>query len=384
LHEKGAQAAWYNLVSARFFEPNHVQEPRLAFNPLNWLLGLFSLDIAIDLGTANTLVHVRGRGIVINEPSWVTVDKKLRQPLAIGLEAKEMVGRTPGNVVVVRPIRDGVISEFDVTQLMLEYFIGKVHEQSIVPLPRPRVIIGVPTGVTEVEKRAVFDAVMASGARQALLIEEPIAAALGAGLPIGEVRGSMVVDVGGGTTEVAVLSMSGVMASRSLRVAGDEMDQDIIQYLRNKYSLLVGEGIAEQIKWRIGSAFPMQPEKTMEVRGRNLVTGLPETIEISSVEIRDALSASVQVILDTVRDALDAIPPEVVADLMDIGICLSGGGALLQGLAQRLSDDLKLRVWVAEDPLTCVARGAAMVFDDFDGLGRYLVGLERGSTRHTA
>lgn len=356
----------------------------MAFNPLNWLLGLFSLDIAIDLGTANTLVHVRGRGIVINEPSWVTVDKKLRQPLAIGLEAKEMVGRTPGNVVVVRPIRDGVISEFDVTQLMLEYFIGKVHEQSIVPLPRPRVIIGVPTGVTEVEKRAVFDAVMASGARQALLIEEPIAAALGAGLPIGEVRGSMVVDVGGGTTEVAVLSMSGVMASRSLRVAGDEMDQDIIQYLRNKYSLLVGEGIAEQIKWRIGSAFPMQPEKTMEVRGRNLVTGLPETIEISSVEIRDALSASVQVILDTVRDALDAIPPEVVADLMDIGICLSGGGALLQGLAQRLSDDLKLRVWVAEDPLTCVARGAAMVFDDFDGLGRYLVGLERGSTRHTA
>jgi len=354
----------------------------LAFNPLNWLLGLFSLDIAIDLGTANTLVHVRGRGIVINEPSWVTVDKKFRQPLAIGLEAKEMVGRTPANVVVVRPIRDGVISEFDVTQLMLEYFIGKVHEQSMVPLPRPRVIIGVPTGVTEVEKRAVFDAVMASGARQALLIEEPIAAALGAGLPIGEVRGSMVVDVGGGTTEVAVMSMSGVVASRSLRVAGDEMDQDIIQYLRNKYNLLVGEGIAEQIKWRIGSAHPMQPEKTMEVRGRNLVTGLPETIEVSSVEVRDALSASVQVILDTVRDALDAIPPEIVADLMDIGICLSGGGALLQGLADRLSEDLKLRVWVAEDPLTCVARGAAMVFDDFDGLGRYLVGLERGSTRH--
>jgi len=356
----------------------------LAFNPLNWLLGLFSLDIAIDLGTANTLVHVRGKGIVINEPSWVTVDKKLRQPLAIGLEAKEMVGRTPGNVVVVRPIRDGVISEFDVTQVMLEYFIGKVHEQSMVPLPRPRVIIGVPTGVTEVEKRAVFDAVMASGARQAMLIEEPIAAALGAGLPIGEVRGSMVVDIGGGTTEVAVMSMSGVVASRSLRVAGDEMDQDIIQYLRNKYNLLVGEGIAEQIKWRIGSAYPMQPEKTMEIRGRNLVSGLPETIEASSVEIREALSGSVQVILDTVRDALDEIPPEIVADLMDIGICLSGGGALLQGLAERLGDDLKLRVWVAEDPLTCVARGAAMIFEDFDALGRYLVGLERGSTRHVA
>ena len=249
----------------------------MAFNPINWLLGLFSLDIAVDLGTANTLVHVRGKGIVINEPSWVTVDKKQRQPLAIGLEAKEMVGRTPANVVVVRPIRDGVIAEFDVTRVMLEYFIGKVHEQSVVPLPRPRVIIGLPTGVTEVEKRAVYDAVMASGARQAMLIEEPIAAALGAGLPIAEIRGSMVVDIGGGTTEVAVMSMSGVVASRSLRVAGDELDQDIVQYLRNKYNLLVGQGVAEQIKWQIGSAYPLQPEKTMEVRGRNLVTGLPET-----------------------------------------------------------------------------------------------------------
>ena len=356
----------------------------MAFNPINWLLGLFSLDIAIDLGTANTLVHARGRGIVINEPSWVTIDKRLRQPIAIGLEAKEMVGRTPGSVTVVRPIRDGVISEFDVTQIMLEYFIGKVHEQSVVPLPRPRVVVGIPTGVTEVEKRAVYDAVMASGARMAYLIEEPIAAALGAGLPISEVRGSMVVDIGGGTTEVAVMSMSGVMASRSLRVAGDEMDQDIVQYLRNKYNLLIGEGVAEQIKWQIGSAYSLQPEKTMEVRGRNLVNGLPETVEVSSVEIREALAGSVQVIVDTVRDALDEIPPEIVADLMDIGICLSGGGALLQGLAERLTDDLKLRVWVAEDPLTCVVRGAAMIFENFDTLGRYLVGLERGSTRHDA
>lgn len=345
-------------------------------------VGPFSLDIAIDLGTANTLVHVRGKGIVINEPSWVTVDKKLRQPLAIGLEAKEMVGRTPANVVVVRPICDGVIAEFDVTRVMLEYFIGKVHEQSVVPLPRPRVIIGLPTGVTEVEKRAVYDAVMASGARQAMLIEEPIAAAIGAGLPIGEVRGSMVVDIGGGTTEVAVMSIGGVVASRSLRVAGDEMDQDILQYLRNKYNLLIGAGIAEQIKWQIGSAYPLQPEKTMEVRGRNLVTGLPETVEISSVEIREALSGSVQVIIDTVRDALDEIPPEIVSDLMDIGICLAGGGALLQGLAERLTDELKLRVWVAEDPLTCVARGAALVYEDLESLSRYLIGLERGSTRH--
>ena len=354
----------------------------MAFNPINWLLGLFSLDIAIDLGTANTLVHVRGKGIVINEPSWVTVDKKLRQPVAIGLEAKEMVGRTPGNVMVVRPIRDGVIAEFDVTQVMLEYFIGKVHEQSMVPLPRPRVIVGLPTGVTEVEKRAVYDAVLAAGARQAMLIEEPIAAALGAGLPIGEIRGSMVVDIGGGTTEVAVMSMSGVVASRSLRVAGDEMDQDIVQYLRNKYNLLIGEGVAEQVKWQIGSAYPLKPEKTMEVRGRNLVTGLPETVEISSVEIREALYGSVQVIIDTVRDALDEIPPEIVSDLMDIGICLAGGGALLQGLAERLTDELKLRVWVAEDSLTCVVRGAALIFEEFPTLGRYLVGLERGSTRH--
>jgi rod shape-determining protein MreB len=345
-------------------------------------LGLFSLDIAIDLGTANTLVNVRGKGIVINEPSWVTIDKRLRQPLAIGLEAKEMMGRTPSNVAVVRPLRDGVISEFDITQIMLEYFIGRVHEQSVVPLPRPRVVVGIPTGVTEVEKRAVYDAVMASGARKAYMIEEPIAAALGAGLPIGDVRGSMVVDIGGGTTEVAVMSMSGVVASRSLRVAGDEMDQDIVQYLRNKYNLLVGGGVAEQIKWRIGSAYPLQPEKTMEVRGRNLVTGLPETIEVSSVEMREALAGSVQVIVDTIRDALDEIPPEIVSDLMDIGICLAGGGSLLQGLSDRLTDELKLRVWVAEDPLTCVARGASMVFEDFDGLGRYLVGLERGSTRH--
>jgi rod shape-determining protein MreB len=223
---------------------------------------------------------------------------------------------------------------------------------------------------------------MASGARQAMLIEEPIAAALGAGLPIGEVRGSMVVDIGGGTTEVAVMSMSGVVASRSLRVAGDELDQDIVQYVRNKYNLLVGEGIAEQVKWKIGSAYPLQPEKIMEVRGRNLVNGLPETIELSSIEIREALAGSVQVIIDTVRDALDEIPPEIVADLMDIGICLAGGGALLQGLADRLTDELKLRVWVAEDPLTCVVRGAAFMYEDYDHLSRFLVGLERGSTHH--
>jgi rod shape-determining protein MreB len=355
----------------------------LAFNPLNWLLGLFSLDIGIDLGTANTLVHVRGKGIVINEPSWVAIDKRTRQPLAIGLEAKEMVGRTSGNVAVVRPLRDGVISEFEITEAMLEYFIGKVHEQTVVPLPRPRVVIGIPSGVTEVEKRAVYDAAMSAGAREARLIEEPIAAALGAGLPIGETRGSMIVDIGGGTTEVAVVSMGGVVVSRSLRVAGDEMDMDIVQYVRNKYNLLIGERVAEKVKWDIGSAFPLPVEKTAEVRGRNLVTGLPESIEISSVEVREALSASVQVIVDTIKDALDEVPPEVVADLMDIGICLAGGGSQLQGLADRLTDELNLRVWVAEDPMTCVVRGTGMILEDFGNMGRYLVGLQRGSTRHS-
>ncbi|MGD0877312.1 MAG: rod shape-determining protein [Anaerolineales bacterium] len=355
----------------------------MAFNPLNWLLGLFSLDIGIDLGTANTLVHVRGKGIVINEPSWVAIDKRTRQPMAIGLDAKEMVGRTSGNVIAVRPVRDGVISEFEITEAMLEYFIGKVHEQSVVPLPRPRVVIGIPSGVTEVEKRAVYDAAMSAGARETYLIEEPTAAALGAGLPVYEIRGSMIVDIGGGTTEVAVLSMGGVVVSRSLRVAGDEMDQDIVLYLRNKYNILVGERVAEQVKWNIGSAFPLPVEKMAEVRGRNLVTGLPESIEISSIEVREALSQSVAVIIDTIKDALDEVPPEIIADLMDNGICLAGGGALLFGLADRLSDELNLRVWVAEDPLTCVVRGTGLVLDDFHNYSRLLVGLERGSTRHS-
>jgi rod shape-determining protein MreB len=355
----------------------------LAFNPLNWLLGLFSLDIGIDLGTANTLVHVRGKGIVINEPSWVAIDKYSRQPYKIGLEAKEMVGRTSGNIIVVRPVRDGVISEFEITEAMLEYFIGKVHEQSVVPLPRPRVVIGIPCGVTEVEKRAVYDASMSAGARETYLVEEPTAAALGAGLPVNEIRGSMIVDIGGGTTEVAALSMGGVVVSRSLRVAGDEMDQDIVQYVRNKYNVLIGERIAEQVKWNIGSAFPLPVEKMVEVRGRNLVTGLPESIEVSSLEVREALSQSVSVIIDTIKDALDEVPPEIVADLMDIGICLAGGGALLHGLAERLSDELHLRVWVAEDPLTCVVRGTGVILGDFRTYDRLLVGLERGSTRHS-
>jgi rod shape-determining protein MreB len=349
----------------------------LALNPINWLLGLFSLDIGIDLGTANTLVHVRGKGIVLNEPSWVAIEKKSKRPLAIGAEAKEMAGRTPANVVVIRPLRDGVISEFEITEAMLEYFIGKAHEQSIVPVPRPRVVVGIPSGATEVEKRAVYDATMAAGARQSFLIEEPTAAALGANLPIGEVHGSMVVDIGGGTTEMAVFAMGGVVASRSLRVAGDEMDQDIVNYIRNKYNLLTGERMAEQVKIEIGSAYPLKEERTTTVRGRNLVSGLPEAIEVSSVEIREALSNSVRIVIDTMKDALDEVPPELISDLMESGICLAGGGSLLRGMSDRLSQDLRMRVWVAEDPMTCVARGAGRILEDIETNSQFLVGVER-------
>ncbi len=352
------------------------------FTPLNWLLGLFSLDIGIDLGTANTLVFVRGRGIVINEPSWVAIDKKTRKALAIGAEARQMVGRTPANIIAIRPMRDGVISEFEITQAMLEYFIGKAHEQSLVPLPRPRVVVGIPAGVTEVEKRAVYDATMSAGAREAFLIEEPMAAAIGAGLPITETRGSMIVDIGGGTTEVAIFSMGGIVISRSIRVAGDEMDEDIIQYMRTKYNLLVGERMAERAKIEAGSAFPLPEERTVTMRGRNLITGLPEAVEVSSIELREALSNSVSVIVNTIKDALEETPPELVSDLMESGVCMAGGGSQLLGLTERLADELKMRVWLAEDPMTCVARGAGRVLEDYDNLRRMLVGLERGSTQH--
>lgn len=354
----------------------------MAFNPFKWFLGLFSLDIGIDLGTANTLVYVRGKGIVINEPSWVAIDKKTREPKQIGTRAKEMVGRTPANIIAIRPLRDGVISEFEITKAMLEHFIGLVHQQTIVPVPHPRVVIGIPSGATEVEKNAVFDAAMAAGAREAYLIEEPRAAALGAGLPVMEIRGSMIVDIGGGTTEVAVISMNGVVVSRSLRVAGDEMDQDIITYIRNKYNLLIGERMAEQVKIAIGSAYPLASERTAVVRGRNLVSGLPEAVEVSSVEIREAISGSVQVIVDTIKDALDEAPPEIVADLIEAGVCLAGGGAQLLSLPERLSDELNLRVWVADDPMTCVARGAGLVLENLEAYREdFIVSLDRRGSR---
>ncbi len=353
----------------------------MAANPLSWLMGFFSLDIGIDLGTANTLVNVRGKGIVINEPSWVVINKKTRETIAVGNSAKEMVGRTPANYIAIRPLRDGVISEFEITKSMLEYFIGKVHQQTIVPMPRPRVAIGIPSGATEVEKRAVYDAAMAAGARETYLVEEPRAAAIGAGLPVNEVKGTMIVDIGGGTTEVAVISMGEIVISRSLRIAGDEMDEDILQYIRRKYNLLIGERMAEQIKIAIGSAYPLQTELTMTARGRNLITGLPGSIEVSSVEIREAINSSVQVIIDTIKDALDEVPPELISDLLDSGVCISGGGSQILGLVPRLKDDLNLRIWVADDPLTCVARGAGMVLENLPIYRQFLVGLDRGNNR---
>ena len=353
----------------------------MAANLLSWLMGFFSLDIGIDLGTANTLVNVKGKGIVINEPSWVVVNKKTKETIAVGAAAKEMVGRTPANYVAIRPLRDGVISEFEITKSMLEYFIGKVHQQTVVPMPRPRVCVGIPSGATEVEKRAVYDAAMAAGARETYLIEEPRAAALGAGLPVNEVKGTMVVDIGGGTTEVAVISMGGVVISRSLRVAGDELDEDILQYIRKKYNLLIGERLAELVKINIGSAYPLQTELTYTVRGRNLITGLPGSMEVSSVEIREAISNSIQIIVDTIKDALDEVPPELISDLLDNGICLAGGGSQILGLVPRLKDELNLRVWIADDPMTCVARGAGLVLENLAAHEKFLVSMDR--TRNT-
>jgi rod shape-determining protein MreB len=348
----------------------------MTIRPLNWILGLLSLGISIDLGTSNTLVNVLSKGIIINEPSWVAIEKKTKRLLAVGAEAKEMAGRAPPNVVVIRPLREGVISDFDITQAMLEYFIGKAHEKSIAPIPRPRVVIGIPAGATEVERRAVYDATMAAGAREVYLIEEPTAAALGAMLPIGEVHGSMIVDIGGGTTEMAVFTMGGVVISRSLRIAGDEMDQAIVSYIRNKYNLLISERTAEHVKITLGSAFRLKEEMTSTVQGLNLVSRLPEALELSSVEIRDALANSVSMISETIKAAINETPPELAVDLMEFGICLAGGGSQLRGLPQRLSKDLRIRVWVAEDPLTCVVRGAGQVLKDLDENLPFLVELE--------
>ena len=352
------------------------------FSPLNAILGLFSRDISIDLGTANTHVLVRGQGIVISEPSVVAIEKKSKKVLAVGDEAKQMVGRTPANIVAIRPLRDGVISDFDVTERMVHYFIRKVHERALLPIPRPRVVVGLPSGVTEVEKRAVHDACGNAGARQTLLIEQPMAAAIGANLPVNEAVGSMIVDIGGGTSEMAVFALGGIVVSRSLRIAGDEMDDEIMKYAREKYNLLIGQRMAERIKMAIGSAYPLQEEQTMTLRGRNLITGLPEAVEVSSVEMREALSGPVSVIIAEIRTTLEETPPELVADLMEQGIALAGGGALLKGLAERLSDEARMHVYVADDPMTCVVRGGGIVLEELDTLSHVLSTTQRRNTRH--
>ena len=332
------------------------------YNPLNILFGLFSHDVAIDLGTANTLVLVKGRGIVINEPSVVAIDKVNRKVLAIGAEAKRMVGRTPADIVAVRPLRDGVISDFAVTEKMLHYFINSVHDHF--GFAAPRVAVGIPSGVTEVEKRAVHDAALNAGARIAFLVEEPMAAAIGAGLPIMEPGGSMIVDIGGGTTEVAVISMGGVVSATSVRVAGDEMDSEIKAYARQVHNMLIGDRTAEDVKVEVASAYPMDTETNVELRGRDLASGLPKSVEVSSVEIRDSISAAVGMIIDAVRQTIETTPPELVADIMSRGIVLAGGGAQLIGLDRRLAQDTHFPVYVAEDPLTCVVRGAAEVMEE--------------------
>jgi len=332
---------------------------------LNSILGWFSTDLAIDLGTANTLVYVKGEGVVCNEPSVVAVQndsRNSRRVLAIGAEAKKMLGRTPGSIIALRPLRDGVIADFEITENMLRYFIQKAHHRKM--LVRPRIVICVPSGVTPVEKRAVREAAESAGAREVYLIEEPMAAAIGAGLPVTEATGNMIVDIGGGTTEVAVISLSGVVFSRSVRVAGDKMDESIIQHIKRKYNLLIGERTAELIKITIGSAYPGNELQTIEIKGRDLVAGVPKTIEITDEEIREALMEPVQQVVESVRIVLERMPPELASDIIDKGIVLAGGGALLRNLDVLLREETGLPVTLADDPLTAVVMGAGQVLDE--------------------
>ena len=327
---------------------------------------MFSKDMGIDLGTANTLVYMREKGIIVNEPSVVAINVQTKEVLAVGNEAKEMIGRTPGSIIAVRPLKDGVIADFDITSDMLKEFIRRATSGS--PFNRARVMICIPSGVTEVEKRAVHDAARSAGAKYVSLIDEPMAAAIGAGLPVSEATGSMVVDIGGGTSEVAVISLGDIVTSRSARIAGDNFDEAIISYIKKKYNLLVGERTAEEIKIRIGSAYPYEGEGTMDVKGRNLMDGLPKNIEVSSEEIREALADPVNQILDAIRATLEKTPPELSADIIDHGIMLTGGGALLRGLDRLIAVETKMPVHVAENPLDCVVDGTGMCLES-DVLG---------------
>jgi rod shape-determining protein MreB len=346
------------------------------FNFLNAFWGMFSNDLAVDLGTANTLVYLKGKGIVVSEPSVVAVQKDdmgQKKVLAVGSEAKKMLGRTPGSIVAIRPMKDGVIADFDITEKMLRYFIQKVHNRK--NLIRPRIIICVPSGITQVEKRAVRESAESAGAREVYLVEEPMAAAIGAGLPITEASGNMIVDIGGGTTEVAMVSLAGIVYAKSVRVGGDKQDEAIVQYLKRKYNLLIGERTAEEIKIEIGSAFP-EPDgstRTMEVKGRDLVSGIPKNLVINSDEIREALAEIVNAIVEAVRVALERTPPELAADLVDKGIIMAGGGAMLRNIDSLLQEETGLPVYKADDPLSCVALGSGKILDELDLLKRVTV-----------
>lgn len=335
---------------------------------------MFTKDMGIDLGTANTLVYVRGKGIVVNEPSVVAINTETKDVLAVGNEAKEMIGRTPGNIIAIRPMKDGVIADFDTTQAMLKYFINKAYVRSMFG-PKPRVVVCVPSGVTEVEKRAVIEAAIAAGAKDkdTYLIEEPMAASIGAGLPVEEPTGSMVVDIGGGTSEVAVISLGGIVTSQSLRIAGDELDNCIVSYIKKEYNLAIGDRTAEEIKITIGSAFPKSKEESMNIRGRDLISGLPKTVSVTSSEIMDALHEPVFSIVDTIKQTLEATPPELAADVMESGITLTGGGALLSGLDKLITAETGMPVNIGNEPLNCVALGTGLVLENIDTLKSVLV-----------
>ena len=340
------------------------------------IFGIFSKDIGIDLGTANSLVYVRGRGIVINEPSVVAINQKTGQVLAIGEQAKKMVGKTPSHIVASRPLVGGVVSEFEVTEQMLKYFIDKVHRETLSILPRPRVVIGIPSGVTEVEKRAVEDAVKNAGGREVYLIEEPMAGAIGARLPVQEPAGNMIVVIGGGTTEVAVISLGGIVVNKSLRIAGDKLNEDIVQYAREEFNLLLGERTAEDVKIKIGSAYPLENNLDIVVRGRDLVSGLPKEIILTDEDVRKAMSRSIKTLVNTIKSAIEETPPELVSDIMEKGIILVGGGSLLRNLDKLIREQTEMPVKIAEDPLTAVARGTGVVLEDIEALRDVLVSTE--------
>ena len=329
----------------------------------NYFWNLFSNDLAIDLGTANTLVNIRGEGIVLREPSVVALNSQTNEVQAVGMEAKQMLGRAPGSIVAIRPMKDGVIAHFEVTEKMIRHFIQKAHNNRKT-LVRPRVVIAVPSGITQVEKRAVRDSAESAGAREVFLIDEPMAAAIGVGLPVQEPTGNMIIDIGGGTTEVAIISMSGIVYSKSIRIAGDEMDESIVNYIKRKYNLLIGERTAEEVKIQIGSAYPMEKPMTMEVKGRDLVAGIPKTLEISDEEIREALTETFGTIVEAVKIALERTPPELAADIVDKGVVVAGGGSLIKGLDTLLREATGLPITLADDPLSAVALGAGIVLED--------------------